>query len=85
MDHAHFMKCFDLVSIAHYRDHQGFRRTWYDVESDQGKISTFKFTVPQDNLGPLYITVDSYMHNIVPDSPRCLDGEGALMQFALLK
>jgi hypothetical protein len=25
------------------------------------------------------------MHNIVPDSPRCLDGEGAIMQFVLLK
>ena len=67
VDHEHLKICFDMLAIAHYRDEQGYKTTWFDVEKDDETKKQFSFVVPQGNLGPIYVMVETYMHNIVPE------------------
>jgi len=62
MDHNSIMICFDDYNIAHY--HRDYKETWYDVENDTlpaGTPRVFSFTVPHGNLGPIYLSIESYM------------------------
>jgi hypothetical protein len=53
--------------VAHYRDSEGYNRTWYDVQNDDGKLKRFKFKVPKKE-GYLYITAETYFSKIIPYS-----------------
>lgn len=55
------IKCFHSLNIAHYRDNEGYKDTWYDVENELGSpfVKTLTFTVP-DQDGDLYLSTESY-------------------------
>lgn len=73
IEHKQLSQCFDAVSIAHYRGDQGFQHSWYDVEDNDCKYCyrSFKFTIIQKTIRPIYLSIETYLKNIVPSSPRC--------------
>ena len=71
MEENDVIKCFDELDVAHYRDGEGYRLSWYDMEGDLGFVNDYTIHVPKQD-GDLYFTVESYYANMVPIS--CLSG-----------
>ena len=60
--------CFKDVHIAHVKDNEDFKRTWYDViDADEGNY-TFYYEA-STNVHPVYFTVETYSYEIV--ASRC--------------
>lgn len=72
------MTCFSLLDQAAYKNDQGYRNYWYDVDNDpQNGIQRAFTIVPQEKRGRIYISVESYYHNMIP-SPECHSGTPTL-------
>ena len=37
IEHIRYGRCFESFQIAHMRDKEGYKETWYDIENDDGK------------------------------------------------
>lgn len=59
--------CLYDYQIAHTRDSEGYKRSWYDVENADENFKTIYVTIPEKS-GDLYFTVESYYRNMVPSS-----------------
>ena len=70
-------QCFEAVIVAYTRNHEGYSFTWHDVENDDGSEKEFSIFVPR-NDGTLYITVESYMYQMIPIQPGCMMGKPRL-------
>lgn len=77
--HTRLMGCFEAVYIGYTRNHEGYVTTWYDVEDDDGTEKEFEIFIPENN-GTLYITVESYMYQMIPIQPGCMVGKPRLRQ-----
>ena len=66
-------ECFEAVYVAYTRNHEGYSTTWHDVENDDGEEKEFEILIPR-NDGTLYITVESYMYQMIPIQPGCMLG-----------
>ena len=72
-----FNKCFEGYFIGHIRDSEGYVRTWYDNDKDDGTQKTFTFS-PGSVNDTVYISVENYGLGVVPE--KCLsNGYGALV------
>lgn len=74
VEHKHLIECFQQIDIAHYREDQGYKHSWYDVEGDDGSYKSFNFTLDQKTIRPIYLTIETYMPHVVPNCQRCMDG-----------
>jgi hypothetical protein len=41
------------------RDSEGYVKTWYDKENDDGTTKTYLFS-PKEINGPVYVSVENY-------------------------
>ena len=60
----------DSYNIGHLRDSEGFVKTWYDKENDDGSTTTYKFS-PKAVTSDVYVSVENYPDYVVPES--CLN------------
>ena len=59
-------KCFDAYSIAHNRESEGYVEVWYDQINASEEEHWYEFQ-PLSNDSDLYMTVETYSYNIVPE------------------
>lgn len=68
MEDIDFFKCFDEYQIAHYRDVEGYKRSWYDRDNVFETLFhdhlDYNIDIPA-NDGDLYITTETYYINTV--------------------
>ena len=64
-------KCFDGVTIGHHRKKENYSSKRYDADNMDEKSQFYRVFIPQ-NLGDLYINVESYPLNTVPS--KCTTG-----------
>lgn len=58
--------CIENYEIAHMRDSEGYKASWYDAENMDDQSHNYFVTVPA-NDGALYFTVETYYQEIVPN------------------
>ena len=60
--------CFHSYNIAHMRDTEGYRNTWYDKEDDEDNVwSSYEFTTYPTIQSDIYFSVATYSNGIVPN------------------
>ena len=65
-----FLTCFYDYQIAHYRDSEGYSKTWYDVENDRNVFGSVSyFVTPPAKSGDLYFEIETYYWGIM--HPKC--------------
>ena len=62
------------------RDSEGYVKTWYDSDNDDGKAKIFKFA-PKKVNGTIYVTVENYPYGVVPE--RCGNNNYAYANLAV--
>tara|TARA_B110000285_G_scaffold232359_1_gene303236 strand:+ start:1251 stop:1982 length:732 start_codon:yes stop_codon:yes gene_type:complete len=63
--------CIYGYQIAHLRDSEGYSRSYYDQEGDDGTLKDFFVTVPASD-GDIYFMAESYYQDLVPE--ECTSG-----------
>ena len=63
--------CFDSVVVA-FTEGQEYSTVWYDQEDDDGSLKEYFVTLPAKD-GNLYLSVETYMWQMVPYLPICMD------------
>ena len=58
-------ECMDSVSVAHYRDNEGYQDSRYDMINTDDQLHTFSVNIPKQN-GDLYFTFYGYPFNLIP-------------------
>lgn len=68
MNGLDFFKCFDEFQLAHYRDAEGYKRSWYDRDNVFETIFhdhlDYHIDIPAKD-GDLYISAETYFINTV--------------------
>ena len=72
------------MSIAHFRDKEGYMSSWYDVVGDpkENYWHDFFFEM-EEKSGDIYVSVETYSQRIVPANELCLDYQIPLQSFIL--
>ena len=63
--------CFDSVVVA-FTEESEYSTVWYDRENDDGTQKQYTISIPARN-GNLYLSVETYMWQMVPHDPKCMD------------
>lgn len=71
IEHIRYGRCFESFQIAHQREQEGYKETWYDIENDDGDQTDLSFTVPESKQGTIYITAETYVDGAVPWESHC--------------
>lgn len=79
-----FLKCFDDYQIAHYRDGEGYKSYWYDVDDDDRWFgSDSYFITPPAKSGDLYIQVETYFYGVMHPACHPVFGLPAYMKLSI--
>ena len=64
-----FTKCFDQYEIGHYRDPEGYTRSWYDSDNLLDDIlhigKDYFITVPEKD-DDIYLAAETYYYGVTP-------------------
>lgn len=63
--------CIYSYQIAHLRESDGYKRTYYDQDGDDANLKNFYVTVPAVD-GDLYFMAETYYQDMVPE--ECTTG-----------
>lgn len=62
-------KCIDNYQLAHQRESEGYKSTWYDTDNDSdGLQHQYTFTVDSSASSDIYFQVMTYAQGIIPMS-----------------
>ena len=65
--------CIQSISIAHYRDNEGYERVWYDVDGQKADTKNFFFkTLKKDE--EVYVSLIPYYSSMTPS--ECKNSSG---------
>ena len=68
-------KCVNYIEIAVQREYEGYSNNWYDAIDSDEKTHSYTFTLPSTIDSDLYVTVETYSSDIVPN--ECFTTSGA--------
>lgn len=74
MEFESIIRCFADISIAHFRDDEGYVSSWYDVVGDPAENHWHDhFFEMKEMSGDIYVSVETYSQRIVPVNELCLN------------
>jgi len=66
-------QCISKFFIAHTRDKEGYKTTWYDaIDAPDSQVEFYNVNIPKAD-GPLYFIVETYTRDFVPI--ECTEGK----------